>query len=230
MPHLSTRFRIGFVIVALLAVLLALTVQAPRAALAGFTPTPTDTATPPIVTATPTAISPTPPPSGGSTGLIPPSLSKGANKTRAQVGEVVEFTITVTNPNNADFGGVTVTDALPPQVDYVSASTPLGAFSYDANSRTVTFNLGTLAPNQSVTLTIRARLNALAQPPAIIDNVAAMNNAITSNLVSIQTVPGELPLTGFAPAPIWLLALLAAFLPLYGYALWALARASRRRR
>jgi uncharacterized repeat protein (TIGR01451 family) len=229
MPNISTRVRIGLIGAALLAALLALTTQTVTPALAGFTPTPTDTPTP----APPPTVTPPPPPPS-STGLTTPLLSKSVDKTRAQVGEEVAFTITVTNPNNADYNGLTVTDVLPPQVDFINATTPLGSSSYDAASRTVTFNLGTLGPNQTVALTIRARLNAQAQPPAVIDNVAMMNNVVTSNLTSIQTVPGELPQTGFPPdeslPPTWLLVLLAAFLPLYGYAFWALARASLRRR
>ena len=101
---------------------------------------------------------------------------------------------------------VVVQDALPAQVDYVSATSPVGTVSYDAATRTVTASLGTLAAHQEVVIAIQARINANAATPSPIINQATIIYGRTrgtgsSNTVTAELVPGSLPETGFGPGP-----------------------------
>ena len=91
-------------------------------------------------------------------GLLPIDLelSKTVDNATPLVGSNVTFTVTVTN-NNTSPGvstatGVTVKDALPAGLSYVSSSASQGSYSSGTNVWTV----GTLAPGQSVTLSIVA--------------------------------------------------------------------------
>ena len=205
-----------------------LTGQLTRPAIAspllGFTSTPaptaTDTPAPPAPTDTPE------PPSGPI--LVDPVITKLVNVQLAQVGDPVQFTITAFNPNALPVASVVVVDALPPEVDYLSATTTQGQFFYDANTHTLTFDLGTLAAGQTVTLVIQTRVNALGQPQQAVRNTAVLWVSGTkigdSNTVAVQIIPDQIPGTGIGPEPSWpltmLLAALAALLPLIGWQLW----------
>jgi uncharacterized repeat protein (TIGR01451 family) len=213
-----------------LLVIAALALSAPRAALAGFTPTPTNTETPtptpasPLPTATPAAPQPTPVPI-----VLDPLITKRVNLQQAQVGDSVEFTITATNPNDIPVDNVIVNDPLPREVDFLSATTTQGAFTYDLPTHTLVFTLGTMAPKQEIVMVIQARVNDFGQPPDLISNAATLTSNATSatvrsEAVLVQLVPGALPEAGIAPEPpAWptlLLALLAALLPLAAREMW----------
>jgi len=95
-------------------------------------------------------------------------------------GEQLTYTLTVKN-NAADTvaNGVVVTDKLDPNVVYVSAysspSIPVADILYDLPSHTVTFNVGSLSPLESKTLTI-------------VTTVA--DNAPTTNIPGLDPVSG----------------------------------------
>lgn len=179
----------------------------------GPTPTPTNTATGP--TPTPTATGPTPTPTNTATGPTPtlppgitppvtvadPSLQKSSSVEQAVVGEEIKFFITVSNPNAIAIDDVVITDPLPVQVDYVTATTTQGALAYDPATRTVTVNIGAMSANQVVTIIIEVRVNELGQPPAVIQNIAHSNRGDESNSDSVNVVPGNLPSAGYGPGP-----------------------------
>jgi uncharacterized repeat protein (TIGR01451 family) len=76
--------------------------------------------------------------------------------TNANEGDQVTYTVTVTNKDAANTGtGVVATDTLGANLKYVSAATSQGTFSQSGG--VVTFNLGTLAPGASATLTVTAQ-------------------------------------------------------------------------
>jgi len=202
-----------------LVLLLALAVQ-PPAALAGFTPTPTVPATS------------TPGPSIDLSTFPNLEFIKSANASVVNVADRVTFNIIVRNPSTIAAPNITVMDTLAAQLTFISATTTQGSFS--VSGQDVLFTLGTVGPQTTVTLTITARVNNLAQPPATINNTAVLSTngvpVISSNLTALQTVPGALPETGQTPAASFgltlLLAVVAMFLPLAGL-LWAKRRASR---
>ena len=180
------------------------------AAVATNTPTPTQTATVTPTGAVPT-VTPTPtntqPPQPQPTGVPVVNLVKRISETRVAVGSVVRYDLVVTNPNDFAIDDVTVQDALPAQVDYVSATSPVGTVSYDATTRTVTVVLGTLAAKQEVPVAIQARVNGNASSASPIVNQATITygrtvrTSTTSNQVTAELVPGSLPATGIGPGP-----------------------------
>ncbi|MGQ0605313.1 MAG: DUF11 domain-containing protein [Anaerolineales bacterium] len=227
----ASRLALGLMTVIVLGALL-LSSAAP-AVLAAVTNTPSPT---PV---TPTPTGPTPTPGPGSTPSTPPPPPSGAialiiaktgNALVANVGSLVEFTITVTNPSTEDVQNVAAYDPLPPELGFVSASCTQGDAWFDGGPRVVNFNLLTIVAGQAVTCTLVTRVNDNAQPPnPIVNNATLLSNGTiirtTSNVV-IQTVPGTLPQTGFAPlseaAPTILIAALALLLPLAAW--WLLRR------
>jgi len=164
-----------------------------------FTPTPTETPTP---TQTPATGTPIPPPAATATPqpiLLDPYIIKQVNLEQAQVGDIVVFTIDIINPNPVAISQVTVGDALSALVDYLSASVPRGAFSFDPASNTWTLALGEMGPNERVTISITARVNERAQPPDTLLNTAVLSSSrgvTQSNTTRTLIVPAQLPGTG----------------------------------
>jgi hypothetical protein len=99
----------------------------------------------------------------------------------------------------------------------------------------VNFNLLTLAAGASATCTVRVRVNDNVQPPNAVVNTAILTSSgiviQTSNQVTLRTVPGELPQTGFGPQTdvglTALLAVLAMSLPLGAWWLYRRRRSLR---
>ena len=195
MPH--TKRLIGWLLAGLIAAILGLNlVPAPAAAspLMGFTDTPIPTITP----------TPTPaPPSGPA--VVDPAITKRVDVERAQVGDLVHYTLEVSNPNSTEVGNVIVLDPLPSVVDYIGTTTPQGTSGYDAASHTLTYNLGTLAAGQVLQITIVARVNSKGQAPDQFSNLAILNwddgRSVTSNTVVVTIIPSQLPATGEGPGP-----------------------------
>jgi uncharacterized repeat protein (TIGR01451 family) len=181
------------------------------------TSTPTNTPTGATSTATPVADLAG---GGGSPAaiLLDPLITKEPLLQVAQVGDTVNFTLRVTNPNSVEVAAVTVVDALPPEVDFVSATTTQGTFTYDPASHTVTFDLGTLGAGQVVTMTVQTVVNQGGQPPNILRNTASLyvNGRLvaTAAPAEVQLIPKDIPATGIGPGPrelpltvaLWLLA------------------------
>ena len=86
----------------------------------------------------------------------------------ANEGATVTYTITVTNNGPSTATSTTLTDSLPAILGYKSATTSQGTFSVSGG--VVTFALGTLAANGTVTATVVAQ---------------ALEDGSTSNLVTV---------------------------------------------
>ncbi len=178
-------------------------------------PTPTPTAVPPTATPTavpqsanPTAVPPTPVPTavpvqnvqGVNVGLTAPTINKAVSQSIGGAGDTLVYTVNITNPNNTTMVDVRASDALSSKLDYVSGSSSQGTVSYTAGTRIVNASLGDIAAGGTVTITIRARINGFAQAPDRIDNTAQASAAnlpgVTSNVVSTQLIPNQIPTTG----------------------------------
>lgn len=204
------------------------------------TPTPTNTNTPgPSPTPLPTNTRVPPPPPTDTPAptslpaIVDPYLTKAADPQFAQAGDTVQFTMIVTNPNAVELANLVLVDQLPPQFDFMNATTTQGSFTFDAGSNTVTFNLGTLAAGHSATMTIQARVNDKAQAGDVLQNVAVLNVDSQQRgraIAEVEIIPSIIPVTGIGPgqrelAGITALALVALLSPI---AVWKLARRARR--
>ncbi|MFQ6101340.1 MAG: DUF11 domain-containing protein [Anaerolineae bacterium] len=158
----------------------------------GFTPTstplPTDTPTP---TATPTStpvVTPTSPPSPPKPHL---TITKTASPAQVLPGGQVTFGIQVCNVGDATADNVIVSDALPPELEMVSASASQGAVVVEGNGMRA--ELGSVYPGYCAEVTIVALVRADVAPGTQIRNVASVGD--TYDDVTVPVV-GFLPESG----------------------------------
>jgi len=95
------------------------------------------------------------------------SVTKDDLLTIANPGQILPYTITVTNLGNVISTGISVIDTIPVQTNFVSAS---NSGTYNPTGRTVSWNIPTLTPGQSVILTTNIQVNNLI--PAGIDDLS----------------------------------------------------------
>jgi uncharacterized repeat protein (TIGR01451 family) len=146
-------------------------------------------------------------------------LRKSVTPTKATVGTVLHYTLTASASGNIDQTGVEVSDAIPDGTTYEAGSAdcanPCSA-SYDSSSKVVSWDVGTLHPGDSVTLTFDVKVDgpdAAGTLPTEIINVGQIRSNESppepSNrvVVPVTVVLGEkvvktppataLPFTGF---------------------------------
>ena len=157
---------------------------APAVAL-GFTPTPSPEQTPPP---------PSTPPPSPSPHLV---ITKTADPTTLFPGDTVTFVIEVCNDGDAVAENVIVSDALPSELEVVSASTSQGRAVIVGNG--VRGEFGDLIPGACATLTIVARVRLDVPPGTRLRNVGTIGDLV-SNEVWLDII-GLLPESGgIAPA------------------------------
>jgi LPXTG-site transpeptidase (sortase) family protein len=127
--------------------------------------------------------------------FIDPALTKSVDPAIAAVGDLVTYTITVTNNGNVPANGVVVTDPLPSNLEYVSAASldaattsPRGTITL-IPPRTIQVDIGTLDVNDVVLITIIARVNSQGQPP--IQNQATLVASAPPQNVSPDPLPNN---------------------------------------
>lgn len=100
------------------------------------------------------------------------TIDKDDKQGEVTLGQALSYDIVVTNTGDGEALGVVVNDPLPAGLDFVSGSGPAGT-TVTASGRTVTATVGTLAPGQSVTLKVNAKVNQSA-PPGPLANQACV--------------------------------------------------------
>lgn len=86
--------------------------------------------------------------------ILNATAEKTVNDAEVYLGEDINFNLTVSNPNLDDnFTGVVVTDTISELLEYTGNSDPTKA-TYDAATRTVTWNIGNLNVGEVAKLTI----------------------------------------------------------------------------
>ncbi|SEJ44057.1 conserved repeat domain-containing protein [Deinococcus reticulitermitis] len=123
------------------------------------------------------------------------TVSPGPGETVSQ-GDELTYTLQVRNPYTRPLTGVTVLDPLPGHVDFVETSAG-GTVTGELGRQTVTWTVGTLAPGETRTFTVRARVS-----PRAVDGEALRN---VFNLVSTE-LPTPLP-SNEVQSPVWSAAL-----------------------
>ncbi len=110
-------------------------------------------------------------------------LSKSAPK-EAQAGTEITYTIDWSVKGNATAKNVTVVDALPSEVTFVSAS---DNGSYDATTRTVSWQLGDVTAPDNGSLTVKAKVAATATSGTVITNQAVITSGSQTAKATAQT-------------------------------------------
>jgi LPXTG-site transpeptidase (sortase) family protein len=169
------------------------------------TGTPTVTGTPPTLTPTYTntpTFTPTitgTPPTPTPTGTITPNLVMSLTVVpgQASVGQVLSFRVTITNFGNAPATNIFVTDTFIQYLDLSGATSSQGTVSTNAAARTVNVTVGTLNPNQTVTIVISTVVNNFATATTIqthnsvmIFTFAGISQSKSSNVVSFRILVG----------------------------------------
>ncbi len=163
---------------------------ASRSASLNTTNTPVPTAVP-VPTATAVPISP-----------VASSLkvNKSASNSIGRPGDLITYTIVVENPNTVAINGVVIIDQLSSKLDYISATSTKGVVNFDAPTQTVRVTVGETVGNETVTVTIQARVNNTASAPDNIPNTAQVLSdgfpALNSLSASLQIIPNQIPTTG----------------------------------
>ncbi len=87
-------------------------------------------------------------------------VEKTADKSAASVGDLVQYTVTVSNNGASPIGSIAVHDAMPHGVRYLNGSSRLGgvkiADPVPTAGRTVIWNIPALAPGDAAAITFRA--------------------------------------------------------------------------
>ncbi len=146
-----------------------------------------------------------------------PVLEKRTDVDRAKSGDVIPYQIIVNNPAEFDITNLVITDNLPPQLDFVS--TDLGV--YDPATRSVRYEVGSLAAGGSITMNVQAKVNDSSVAGQGIINVAtaSADQGNAQDDETVTTTPPVIPVTGFQagglgqiifPALILIIALIGA--------------------
>jgi len=105
----------------------------------------------------------------------------GNNDTKYSPDQTVNFKIVVTNTGNDTLNDVTVQDALPQYLTFTGKNG-----TYDTNSRTATFTIGTLKADESRTIDVQTKVvaaNALPNDQGItcvVNRAVAVSHDLTS--------------------------------------------------
>jgi uncharacterized repeat protein (TIGR01451 family) len=133
--------------------------------------------------------------------FIDPALTKSVDPAVAAVGDLVTYTITVFNNGNVPANGVVVSDPLPDNLEYVSATaldaattSPRGTVTL-IPPRTVQVDIGALDVNDVVLITIIAQVNSQGQPP--IENQATLVANAPPQNISPDPLPNNTDMAQF---------------------------------
>lgn len=120
------------------------------------------------------------------------SLTKSANVAGTIVGDLVTYTVTVSNTGTASAASVVLSDALPAGLTFVTGSVVVAGVARPTYDITSGIPLGSLALGTSITVTYQARVTSLPNPQ-IVPNTA--NAAFT-----FQSVAGGPIVSGVIPS------------------------------
>jgi len=102
-----------------------------------------------------------------------PRINKSGTPSQAHIGDEVTFTLVARNDGNSQATGVHVTDQIESYLDITQVTSSKGTASWNNVSRLVTVDIGTLAPDEAVTIIVKTVVNETATPlPLIIENQA----------------------------------------------------------
>ncbi len=103
------------------------------------------------------------------------SIGKIVTPSPVRAGEDVTYTVTFLNEGPSDADNAQIVDTLPAEVSHVSSTSPDGVCSHDGSlaGGDVTCTFGTIAPNQTVTVTIVATVDASTPDDSLATNTVS---------------------------------------------------------
>lgn len=110
-------------------------------------------------------------------------LEKTTPKSEVKAGDMISYTLTVTNPNSGALP-FSVSDSLPEEFSFQAAP---GAV-YDSATHTLTWS-GVVNGHDMVSLTISGQIDVNAQPSTEITNTALLNGSISDSAVITIATP-----------------------------------------
>lgn len=113
---------------------------------------------------------------GGGDDDDPVVVTTKTGPAQATPGETFTYTIGYTNVGPAPVSNARITDRLPPELQFVSAS---AGGSYSSSTRAVTWNLGTVPVAASGSVTLLVQVNANASPGTAVVNQANFTGRLT---------------------------------------------------
>ncbi|PIQ76580.1 hypothetical protein COU78_02635 [Candidatus Peregrinibacteria bacterium CG10_big_fil_rev_8_21_14_0_10_49_24] len=114
------------------------------------------------------------------------TISKTDNRTTAKVNEILTYVITMQNSTSVTATNVGVTDTLPGDVTFVSATN-----GGTANGQTVTWGNLTINGSSTISLTVQARVNSAVPDNTILTNTAQIVGGLSAT--DTTTVEGGTP-------------------------------------
>jgi len=136
------------------------------------------------------------------------SIIKSVSPTEARVNSRFAFTIQIQNKGKVSITGVTFSDTFPSYLTYYSGSTTKGTYGFNTSTRTFSASIGTMVPNEIVTITINMTVNSTVTTTQILNNTATVyythgdtslsqnSNTISYRVIGASSLPG----TGGKPA------------------------------
>ncbi|MCZ8518554.1 DUF7507 domain-containing protein [Paenibacillus caseinilyticus] len=120
------------------------------------------------------------------------TTAKSASAAGSVVGDVITYTVTVSNTGTASAASVVVSDTLPAGSAFVSGSVTVAGASRPTLDITTGVPVGSLALGTSITLTYRARVASLPSPQQLANQAQAA--------FTFQSVAGGSVITGVIPS------------------------------
>ena len=112
-----------------------------------------------------------------------PGLS--VNNPSPAAGQQIIYSFVLTNNGSVPSNTVSVYNMIPGVLSFISGSTTTGALNSASNP--VVWNIGTINPGQSITVTLTVQVNSNVNPGTIVSNFFGVNYSVGTNTYSIPT-------------------------------------------
>jgi LPXTG-site transpeptidase (sortase) family protein len=136
------------------------------------------------------------------------SIIKSVTPTQAQVNSRFTFTIQLQNNAKVNMTNVSLSDTFPSYLTYYSASITKGTYGYNTSTRTFSVSIGTMVPNENVTITIYMTVNSTVSTTQTLTNYATVyfthgdtslsqnSNSVSYRVIGSSSLPGTGGLPG----------------------------------